>query len=69
MTTEPRSPGEHYIEATRLIAAAPETPETAPILAVAHALMASTPRRVVRKATQHPDEPPAGESWLFGGNR
>jgi hypothetical protein len=69
MTTEPRSPSEHYIEATRLIASVPETPQTAPILALAHALMASTPRRVVRKATQHNDDPPAGESWLLGGNR
>jgi hypothetical protein len=45
MSTVARSPSEHYQEAERLILASAETPENAPALALAHALLTLAPRR------------------------
>lgn len=55
MSTKPRAPDEHYREAERLIRATEETPESAPLLALAHAILTLSPRRARRIP-----QPPAG---------
>ena len=45
MATQPRLPGEHYADAERLLDAADETPASAPLLALAHAVLSTAPRR------------------------
>lgn len=64
MSSPSRSPSEHYQEAERLIAATAETPQSAPLLALAHALLAAAPRRALRGHTppDHGGLPPA-LSW------
>jgi hypothetical protein len=75
MSTEPRSPAEHYAEAERLLAAAESSvavaaeqmAEIAALAAIAHALLCSAPRRARRRP-----EPPAQRGgsphsrWLYG---
>jgi MYXO-CTERM domain-containing protein len=67
MPTQPRSPSDHYQSAERLIAAAPETPESAGLLALA--VLALAPRRA-RRVERHTPPPTGGSSpsqrWLFG---
>jgi hypothetical protein len=58
MSSAPRSPSEHYVEATRLLAAAESSvtdgiQQTAALCAIGHALLAQAPRRA-RKAPQQP---------------
>jgi len=43
---------QHYQQSERLIAATAETPENAPMLAVAHALLAQAPRKARRVERQ-----------------
>jgi hypothetical protein len=43
MPSTPRTPAEHYATAERLIAATEETPESAPLLAICHALLCPAP--------------------------
>jgi hypothetical protein len=67
MPTEPRTPADHYREAERLIAATAETPTSAPLLAVAHALLCAAPRRARRRpqpAAGHGGSPQ--QRWLYG---
>jgi hypothetical protein len=50
----------HYEAAERLIKAVEETPQTAPALAVAHALLASIDPRKLRARKRPPDLPRNG---------
>ena len=71
-----RTPSEHCSEAGRLIDAAEsstnEVTAAAALLAVAHAVLATVPKRAVPK--RRPDRPArhtrtsARDSWLFGGD-
>jgi hypothetical protein len=75
VTTEPRTPAEHYAEAQRLLAAAESSVEvaaeqiqqTAALAAIAHALLAAAPRRARRRQdppARHGDSPQ--QRWLYG---
>jgi hypothetical protein len=74
MGTQPRSPAEHYAEAERALAAAESPgaggePQTAALLlALAHAVMATVPRRALRSRHQHPTYTGGSpsERWLHG---
>jgi hypothetical protein len=70
VSTQPRTPQQHYAESERLLAAAPETPESAPLLAVAHAILTLAPRRARRIRSDTGSMPPTGGSpqqrWLYG---
>jgi hypothetical protein len=65
MPTVSRSPAWHYANAERLVNAVPESPDSAPLLAICHALLAAAPRRA-RRAPQPPgrsNELPPSLSW------
>jgi hypothetical protein len=67
MSTEPRSPSEHYQAAERLLAATAENPANAPTLAICHALLCAAPRRARKRPelpAQHGGSPQA--RWLYG---
>jgi hypothetical protein len=73
VATQPRSPSEHYIEATRLLAAA-ESPtvdqglrDLSARLALAHAVLTLSPRRArrVERPARHANGSPE-QRWLFG---
>jgi hypothetical protein len=69
--TQPRSPSEHYQHAERLLGAVEETPESAPLLALVHALLCAAPRRA-RKAPPPPGRHTGGSPqsrWLFGDDQ
>jgi hypothetical protein len=68
MTTQPRSPAQHYAESERLLGATDETPANAAILAVAHAVLALAPRRARRQQPEpgrHSGDS-LQERWLRG---
>jgi hypothetical protein len=72
MSTEPRSAAEHYLEATRLLAAAESSvtdgiQQTAALIAIGHALLAAAPRRA-RKAPHEPARHGGSpqQRWLYG---
>lgn len=48
MSSPSRLPSEHYQSAERLLAATEETPASAPLLALAHAVLATVPRKALR---------------------
>jgi hypothetical protein len=59
---------QHYADSERLIRNVPETPETAALLALAHAVMSTAPRRARRVPPppgRHSNGSPA-ERWLRG---
>jgi hypothetical protein len=52
MSTQPRSQSEHYSAAERLLSAANESPASAPLLALAHAVLTLSPRKARRVERQ-----------------
>jgi hypothetical protein len=68
MPTQPRSPSEHYQAAERLLAAAPETPESAVLAAIVHALLAAAPRRARKRPDTGAGPVPPSRPWVFGGD-
>lgn len=75
MPTSPRTPAEHYAEAERILAALPrhgldpaQLVVLEPLAAVAHAVLATAPRRA-RRAARHDQRTRGGspaERWLHG---
>jgi hypothetical protein len=72
VTTQPRSPSEHYQAAERLLAAAETSvtdglQQSAALIAICHALLCAAPRRARKRP-----EPPAQHGgspqsrWLYG---
>jgi hypothetical protein len=75
MATQPRSPSEHYQDAERLLEVAesqavdPGLRDLSAMLALAHATLASAPRRARRQpapAGRHAGGTTAQQRWLFG---
>jgi hypothetical protein len=52
VSTQPRSPREHYQAALRLVAATAESPENAAMLALVHSVLTLSPRRARRVGRQ-----------------
>lgn len=67
MPTQARTPQDHYQDAERLLAAAEETPASAVLLALTHAVLATVPRRSAPKRRnpqpRHSGSP--ANRWLF----
>jgi hypothetical protein len=64
----PGSAALHYRTAERLLDSIDETPETAPMLAAVHALLAAAPRRArrTRRSAKFRETSSPTERWLRG---
>lgn len=68
MPTQPRTSAEHYQAAERLISATEETPASAPLLALAHAILTLSPRKArrVERLGRHVQGGSPQTRWMLG---